>query len=78
MSDTLGPISLKVDDQAELQIYGENIIDEVGNEIKILIDDAYITAQKILSEHIDILDKVAQKLLEQEKISTEEFEEFFK
>jgi cell division protease FtsH len=78
MSDTLGPISLKVDDPTELQIYGENVIDEVGNEIKILIDNAYIAAQRILSEHMDILDKVAQKLLEQEKISTEEFEEFFK
>ena len=78
MSDSLGPVSLKVDDPYQLQIFGENVIDEVGNQIKILIDNAYITAQKILAEHMDILDEVAQTLLEKEKITAEEFEEFFK
>ena len=77
MSDSLGPVSLKVDDPYELQIFGEDVIDEVGNQIKILIDNAYITAQSILSEHMDILDAVAQTLLEKEKITTEEFDKFF-
>ncbi len=77
MSDSLGPVSLKVDDPYELQIFGEDVIDEVGNQIKILIDNAYITAQRILSEHMDILDAVAQTLLEKEKITTEEFDKFF-
>ena len=74
MDDKLGPISLKVDDPYELQIFGEKVIDEVGNEIKLLIDNAYTTAQKILMENMDILDKVAQTLLE---ITSEEFESFF-
>ncbi len=78
MDDKLGPISLKVDDPYELQIFGEKVIDEVGNQIQILIDNAYITAQKILSDNMDILDKVAARLLEKEKITSEEFEEFFK
>ena len=78
MDDSLGPISLKVDDPYELQIFGEKIIDQVGNQIQILIDNAYVTAQKILLENMDILDRVAQTLLEKEKISSEEFEEFFK
>ena len=73
MDDKLGPISLKVDDPYELQIFGEKVIDEVGNEIKLLIDNAYTTAQKILMENMDILDKVAQTLLEKEKITSEEF-----
>ena len=77
MDDKLGPISLKVDDPYELQIFGEKVIDEVGNEIKLLIDNAYTTAQKILMENMDILDKVAQTLLEKEKITSEEFESFF-
>ena len=77
MDDSLGPISLKVDDPYELQIFGEKIIDEVGNQIQVLIDNAYLTAQKILAENMDILDKVAKALLEKEKISSEEFEEFF-
>ena len=78
MDDSLGPISLKVDDPYELQIFGEKIVDQVGNQIQLLIDNAYITAQKILIEHMDILDSVAQTLLEKEKITSEEFEEFFK
>ncbi len=78
MDDKLGPISLKVNDPYELQIFGEKVIDEVGNQIQVLIENAYTTAQQILSKNMDILDKVAASLLEKEKISSEEFEEFFK
>ncbi len=78
MSDSLGPISLKVDEPYELQIFGEAVTDEVGRQVKQLVDNAYITAQKILRENMDILDKVAVKLLKQEKISADEFEELFK
>lgn len=78
MGEELGPISLKVNDPYELQIFGDKIIDEVGNQIQILVDNAYISAQKILLENMTILDKVANTLLEKEKISSQEFEEFFK
>ena len=78
MDDSLGPISLKVDDPYEIQIFGDKVIDQVGNQIQVLIEDAYKTAQKILLNNMDILDKVAQTLLEKEKITSEEFEEFFK
>ena len=43
-----------------------------------LIDNAYETAQKILLNNMEILDRVALTLLEKEKITSEEFEEFFK
>ena len=78
MSDKVGPISLKTDSPYELQIFGENIEDVVGKEIKKLIDEAYSKAQSILKEHRAILDAVAQVLMIQETISQEEFEEFFK
>ena len=77
MSDSLGPISLKVNEPYELELFGEEVINEVGNQVRALIDNAYVTAQKILVEHRDILDKVALKLLEKEKISAEEFESLF-
>lgn len=77
MSDKVGPISLKTDSPYELQIFGENIEDVVGKEIKKLIDEAYNKAQQILKEHRPILDAVAQVLIIQETISKEEFEEFF-
>ena len=78
MDENIGPISLKVDDPYEVQIFGEKVIDEVGSKIQQLLDNAYVTAQKILIENMDILDNVAKRLLEKEKISSEEFEEFFK
>ena len=77
MSDSLGPVSLKVDEAYELQLFGEEVVNEVGNQIRLLIENAYVTAQKLLSEHRDILDNVANTLLEKEKITSEEFEKFF-
>ena len=70
--------SADTDSPYELQIFGENIEDVVGKEIKKLIDEAYSKAQSILKEHRAILDAVAQVLMIQETISQEEFEEFFK
>ena len=78
MSEKVGPISLKTDNAYELQIFGEDIEDVVGGEIKQLIDDAYNKAQEILKQNRHILDAVAEVLIIQETISNEEFEEFFK
>ena len=77
MSDSLGPISLKVNEPYELELFGEEVVNEVGNQVRALIDNSYVTAQKILIDHRDILDKVAIRLLEKEKITAEEFESFF-
>ncbi len=78
MSDRIGPISLKVDDVRELELYGNEIEDEAGTEIRNFIDTAYAKAIRILSENRNILEQVANRLLEKETISQEEFEEFFK
>jgi len=78
MDDKIGPISLKVDEPYELQLFGEQITDEIGKQISELVENAYVTAQRILSENMDVLDRVAQRLLEKEKITEEEFDAFFK
>ena len=77
MSDKLGPISLKVDEPYEMQVFGEDIGDVVGEEIKKLIDTAYQNAQTILLNNMDKLKEVAERLLEKEVISAEEFNSFF-
>ena len=77
MSDNIGPIYLKEKDPYERQIFGENIDDAVGAEVKKLIDIAYKRAQEILLAHMDKLQAVAERLLEKEIISAEEFETFF-
>ena len=77
MSDIVGPISLKTDNPYELQLFGENIEDTVGKEIKKFIDEAYKKAELILSQNMNILHEVANELLAKETITTSEFEEFF-
>ena len=78
MSDKIGPISLQVDDPIELQLYGEDIENEVGKEIRRLIDTAYDRATQILTANRDKLEAVSEELLKKETITHEEFEEFFK
>lgn len=78
MSDTVGPICLKQKEPYENRILGENIDDVIGAEVKRMIDIAYKRAQEIILAHMDKLQQVAERLLEKEIISAEEFEEIIK
>lgn len=79
MSDVVGTISINTEkDPYELQLLGEKYADAIGAEVKILLDNAYSQAQKIILAHMDKLNEVAQKLLKQETINEKEFEEIFK
>lgn len=77
MSDTLGPIDFQGKEPYEMQMFGENIGDRIGNEVKLLIDTAYKDAQQLLIQHRDKLDAIALTLLEKEKINEEDFRRFF-
>jgi cell division protease FtsH len=78
MSDIVGPISINTEkDPYQMELLGDRFEDSIGAEIKQLIDNAYYQAQKILSEHMDKLEQVAEALMRQEIISAEEFEAFF-
>ena len=78
MSDVVGQISINTEkDPYQLQILGEKYADAIGAEIKILLDTAYINAQKIIIEHMDKLHEVAGTLLKQETITEKEFEKIF-
>jgi len=77
MSDTLGPIDFQGKEPYEMQLFGDNIGDKIGAEVKLLIDTAYNDAQMLLRQHRDKLDKIANTLLEKEKINEEEFKRFF-
>ncbi len=77
MNEKIGPISLKKDEPYEDLMMGEDIENVIGEEVKKMVSLAYVTAQKILLENMDILHAVAQTLIEKEKISGEEFESFF-
>ena len=78
MNDTIGPMSLK-DENGEypLEMFGKDIGDKIGKEVKGLIDTAYRDAQTILKKNMNKLEEVAETLLRQEKINAEQFKEFF-
>ena len=77
MSDNLGPIDFQRKEQNDMFVFGENIGDKIGAEVKALIDEAYNNAQKLLIEHRDKLDIIAQTLLAKEKINEQEFKDIF-
>ena len=78
MNDIIGPLSLKNENgEYPLDMFGKDMGDRIGVEVKKLIDTAYSDAQTILREHMDKLDAVAQELLRSEKINEEKFKTFF-
>ena len=77
MSDKLGPIDFQGKEPYEIQMFGENIGDRIGEEVKTLIDTAYNRAISLLQEHRDKLDLIAMALLEKEKINETDFGKFF-
>lgn len=78
MSDIVGPISVNVEkDPYQIELLGDKFEDAIGSEIKVLIDNAYYQAQKLIAEHMDKLELVANTLIKKEIISAEEFESFF-
>ena len=78
MSDKIGPLSINLEKEPyQMQIFGESIENEIGKEVKSLLDSAYKNAQAILVEHIDKLHELAHLLIEKEVVSAEEFEQLF-
>ena len=85
MSDRIGTITLGSDndevfigrDWGHEKSYSEETAGVIDEEVKRIIDNAYVEAKEILTAHRDKLDKVAEVLVEKEKITGEEFDEIF-
>ena len=84
MSDEVGIICYDDDEEVFIgrdfghtRSYSENVAAKIDSEIKAIIDECYKEAEKIIIEHRDVLDRVAELLIEKEKIGREEFEACF-
>ena len=87
MSDKIGPITFgENSDEVFLgkgmatgggRNYSEEVASQIDDEVRQIIGEAYVTCERILREHMDKLDKVANTLLEKEKIDGEEFDAIF-
>ncbi len=84
-SEKLGPILYEADDEevfvgrdyGHTKTVSEKTQDLIDEEVKKIITDSNAEAEKILTENMDTLHKVANLLLEKERITREEFEALF-
>lgn len=85
MSDDLGPMVYGQKEEliflgreiSEQRDYSESVAEKIDKEVRDIVNSSYQKAKGILIKYRQYLDAVAQKLLEVETLSKEEFEEIF-
>lgn len=85
MSEKIGVINYAHDDDevfigrdfAHTKGYSEAMAGEIDREVKEIVDDCYRKAKAIIEEHMNVLHRCAELLLEKERIGREEFEALF-
>ena len=81
MSEKVGTISYYdstgQSDMAFTKPYSERTAQEIDDEVKRLIDEAYTMAKRVLGEHRDGLKELAELLLSREVVFTEDVERIF-
>ncbi len=85
MSEKLGPIKYGDSshevfigkDLAQSKNYSEQIAAQIDEEIKSIVNSCYEKCEKLLSENFETLSRVANALVEREKITGAEFEKLF-
>jgi cell division protease FtsH len=85
MSEQLGPMVYGQKEEliflgreiSEQRDYSEAVAEQIDQEVRRLVNEAYNRSRQILLEYRDKLDAVAQRLLEVETIGREEFESIF-
>jgi len=85
MSDQLGPMVYGQKEEliflgreiSEQRDYSEAVAEKIDSEVRRVVSEAHERASQILVEYREVLDKVANRLLEVETIGREEFEKIF-
>jgi cell division protease FtsH len=85
MSNDLGPMTYGQKEEliflgreiSEQRDYSEAVAEQIDDEVRRLVNESHARAQQILLQYRDKLDAVAQKLLETETLTREEFEAIF-
>ena len=85
MSSELGPMVYGQKEEliflgreiSEQRDYSESVAELIDKEVSKIVDQAYKEARRLLTKYRDKLDAVANRLLEVESISREEFEQIF-
>lgn len=82
MSDVFGPIALEGDGGRALfgngvhgDEYSEEVSAKIDGEVKKLLDEAMVRAEKVLSEYKHVLEAIAKRLLDVETLERDEYEQ---
>lgn len=85
MSNEMGPMMYGQKEEliflgreiSEQRDYSESVAEQIDSEVRKIVEDSYKLAKKLLTKYRFQLDAVAQKLLEVETLTREEFEAIF-
>ena len=83
-SDRIGPVNYSSEEEVFLgkdfstrKNFSEEMASEIDEEIRNIIQESYVTAEKLLTEKMDVLHTVANALLEIETLDGDQFEMLF-
>jgi cell division protease FtsH len=82
MSDKLGPLTLGTKhgpvflgrDLVESRNYSDEIAYEIDKEVRRIIDECYSRARAVLTDHQQVLERIAKALLERESLESDELD----
>ncbi len=85
MSEKLGPLAFGKRDElvflgreiGEQRNYSDDVAKQIDQEVRAIIDRAYDRAMEVLTTHRDRLQALAEKLIAEETVDSEEFEKLF-
>ena len=85
MSEKVGMINYETEedevfigrDLGHTKSYGENVATVIDSEVKRIIDECYDKARSMIQEHVDVLHRCTEILMEKERIGQQEFEQLF-
>ncbi len=78
MSDEIGPVVYSDGgEESVMKKHSEAFAEKIDEEVQNILKKAYIFTQKTLQDNIQLLHDISKKLIEQETLSKDEFEEFF-
>lgn len=82
MSDVFGPIALEGNEGRAMfgrglddKEYSEKVSAQIDEEVKKFMHEAYEKAKQVLADHKNVLEIIAQRLIEVENIEREEYEQ---
>ena len=85
MSEKLGPMTFGQKEElvflgkeiGEQRDYGEAVAQEIDEEVRGIVREAYELAKEILTNHREQLDRIAERLIEVETLNADEFGALF-